>query len=129
MPAKPKKRRATAANTPATLSDVRDAIVWHDELIDFNQQQTLILLTNILQTLERQTALLQTIADKPVQGVFNVQNEHIEHRKKPSKRLQATVAWIRANDPENKLTVREIAALANVSVGTVHAAKQEIDRE
>lgn len=72
--------------------------------------------------MEAQTeTLMQAIRDG--KSVQNEQNEQPAKRKKPSKRLLATVAWLQENDPENKKTVREVAKGVNVSVGTVHNAR------
>ena len=66
---------------------------------------------------------------EPPAPVQNVQNEHIEQAeppvktKKPSPKLLAVVDWIKANDPEQKLSVREVAKQTGASVGTVQNAK------
>lgn len=61
----------------------------------------------------------------------SVQNNDIEHstRGKLSKRLVAAADWIVDNDPERKLSVRQIAKAANVSVGTAQAAIKLIEQE
>lgn len=72
--------------------------------------------------------VLKSIDGKLDVPVFNVQNEQIEQeiiqRSKPSKQLEKAMDWIRVNDPDYKLTVREAARLASVSVGTMHKARE-----
>jgi hypothetical protein len=62
------------------------------------------------------------------QAVFNFQNENesVIQRKKPSKKLVATIAWMLANDPDLKMKTDEVSNAAGVSYGTVDNARKAI---
>jgi AraC-like DNA-binding protein len=66
---------------------------------------------------------------RPVQSVQdNILNiEQVkENRKKPSKALTQAVEWIKQNDPNHQMQIRDIATLAGVSIGTAHTARKSL---
>lgn len=56
-------------------------------------------------------------------GYVQAFNGQLNTVSRPHKQLQKAIQWIKENDPDCKLTVREAAKLAGVSVGTMHKAR------
>lgn len=62
----------------------------------------------------------------------NRQNDDIDGkiaRKKPSKRLLLTIAWLKEHDPDERLSREAVAEATGFSTGTVSNARRTIRTE
>jgi len=77
------------------------------------------------------TSSLLVRSDVPQSSYVGVQNSILNTptREKLSKKLLSTADWIAANDPDGKLSVRQVAQAVKVSVGTAQAAIKLVQQE
>ncbi|MBI1278206.1 MAG: hypothetical protein GC179_08770 [Anaerolineaceae bacterium] len=125
----------TRSRQQFSADDLVSTLIENSELDHFD---TLAILTAInTQTVvlnqilvHLQTSPTQTLPQQNIPQP-SVQNTYIEQsgREKLSKKLLSTADWITTNDPELKLSVRQVAALAKVSIGTAQAAIKLITDE
>lgn len=111
------------------LTDITENVFKVTQQNDVNTallQQIVELLTNINTNIQTPNIKSQQNIPQP-----SVQNNYIEQsgREKLSKKLLATADWITANDPDLKLSVRQVATSAKVSIGTAQAAIKLITDE
>jgi len=103
-------------------------------------KNTALLLQGIRDDIAKQTAVVEAwiaamqsrpvapiVVEKPVSpGVQKTVQNYFEHsdtgRNKLSRKLLNATEWVAKNDPDNRLSVREVARLAGVSVGTAQTA-------